>query len=262
MAGVKPVRWEALGAVVCSLLLFQSRAYGADDSFSNLLAQAGRAELRQDVSAAAECYRRAEGSEQTNSEHLCLLARKFCELTYRTKSVTEQKELVSHALACSLQAANLTPSLAAAHACAAVSYAKRCTLAGIKEELACSRLLKLEAEKAIALDPRQDIAYYLLGRWNYGVANVNLFSRGFVKLVYGGLPNASTGQAISCFKKAIDLAPNRILYHAGLAMTYDATGQKDLAMAEWVRCRQLTPAGPEDQEAQQDAIRKLRLLQK
>ena len=130
----------------------------------------------------------------------------------------------------------------------------------LKTELSYSRLLKLEAEKTVALDPKQDIGYYLLGRWNYGVANVGLLSRTFVKVVYGGLPQASNEEAIADFKKAIELAPDRIIHHAGLATVYEATGDTRLEIAELKKCRDLKPTGLEDRDAQTDAIKKLASL--
>jgi len=139
----------------------------------------------------------------------------------------------------------------------AVCYAKSCAFADIKTQLSYSRLFKLEAEKTIALDPRQDIAYYLLGRWHYAVANVGLLSRAFVKVVYGGLPKASNEDAVRNFQKAIELAPDRIMHHAGLAMVYEATGQRALEIAELEKCRRMKPGGLEDEEAQRDAAKKL-----
>jgi Tfp pilus assembly protein PilF len=81
-----------------------------------------------------------------------------------------------------------------------------------------------------------------------------------VKVVYGGLPKASNADAIANFQKAIQLAPDRILHHAGLAMAYAAAGERQLAVAEWTKCRAMKPAGLEDQEAQRDAAKKLDAL--
>ena len=104
------------------------------------------------------------------------------------------------------------------------------------------------------------MAYYLLGRWNYGVANVGVLSRALVKVIYGGLPKASNEEAIANFKKAIKLAPERVLYHAGLAMVYETIGEKELEILELKKCRTLKPSGLEDEEAQRDAIKKLATL--
>jgi tetratricopeptide (TPR) repeat protein len=253
-----------VGTVICLALagLFLSRSVGleAEASFTNLLAQAALAESRGDILAAVEIYGRAQKSETDGASHLCVLARRYCGLTYLTDSAAIQKDLVKQALACSLEAVTLDGNSADAHACLAVAYAKSCAFADLKTELAYSRLFKLEAEKTIALDPKQDIAYYLLGRWNYAIANAGFFARAYVKLIYGGLPKASYQDAIADFHKAIALAPNRIIHHAGLAMACEAAGEKTLALAELSRCQGMKAAGPEDEEARRDALKQLSRL--
>lgn len=228
--------------------------------FTNLLGRAALAEARGDIRTAAGLYRDAEATETTNAPHLCALARRYCRLTYLTNSAALQQELVKQALACSLQAVKVNATNAEAHACLAVAYAKSCAWVDLRTRLAYSRLFKHEAETAIALDPRQDIAYYLLGRWNYELAKVGFLSRTWVKLVYGGLPNATYQEAIADFQRAVALAPERIIHHAGLAMAYAAAGDDVRAAAEWRRCQAMHPAGPEDEAARRDALEQLARL--
>jgi tetratricopeptide (TPR) repeat protein len=254
------VSWRRSCLALCLLCLVAGAAGAEVYSFTNALTQATDAEKHLDLRTALNIYGMAESAESANSTNLCLLARRICDLTYLTNSLPAQKNLVDRALACSLQAVKADSYNATAHACVAVCYAKKFAFAGLKEELTDSHLFKLEAEKAIALDPKQDIAYYLLGRWNYGVANVGLFGRACVKVIYGGLPRASNKDAIANFQKAIELVPDRIIYHAGLAAVYETTGQKLLEIAELKKCRDLKPSGREDQEAQREAVQILATL--
>ena len=228
-----------------------------DKSFTNLLARADMTKRGGDLEGTLAIYEQAQHEGAGKAEDLCALARRYCDLTYFTDSKATQKDLIGRARECAQQAVEADPESATAHVSLAVCYAKSCTFAGIKEELADSRLFKEEAEKAIALDPRQDLAYYLLGRWNYGLAGLGRFSRAYVRIVYGGLPKASYQDAVLNFKKAVELAPNHTINHAGLAMAYEAVGEKKLAMAEWEKCCAMTPLDPEDQEARRDAEKKV-----
>lgn len=243
------------------VLFFSSRVLADDSSFSNSLAQADIAEKRGDLQQALKFYGAAQQMESTNAPDLCVLAHRYCDLTYLTNSAEAQKDLVVRALACAQQAVRADPSNSIAHASVAVCYAKCCNYADIKTELDYSRRFKQEAEEAIALDPKQDVAYYLLGRWNYALANVGLLSRAYVKVVYGGLPQASLEDAVSNFQKACALAPNRILNHSGLALAYEGLGEKKLEVVELKKCCALKPLGPEDVDAQRDAKNKLAALQ-
>ncbi len=244
---------------VFACLFIAGSAMADGTAFTNSLRAAAGAEKSGDVARAAAIYDATRPMVTSNAANLCVLSRHYCDLASLTDSTAVQKNLVARALECAQKAALLVPTNATAHTSIAVCYAKSCALTDIKTELAYSRLFKQEAEKAIALDPKQNVAYYLLGRWNYGIANVGLFSRAYVKVIYGGLPNASYQNAVAYFKKACDLAPNRILYHSGLAMAYDALGEKKLEFAELRICCALKPSSPEDLDAQRDAERQLKI---
>jgi Tfp pilus assembly protein PilF len=95
----------------------------------------------------------------------------------------------------------------------------------------------------------------MLGRWNYEVANMNIFMTGLLKLVYGGLPHASNQAAVDNFKKAVALAPNRIIHHLQLAHVYHETKQEKLCAAELAQCRDLKPTDLDDEDAQRIAIK-------
>lgn len=246
------------------LLLFvvflAGNARAGDGGFTNSLNAAGVAEERGDIARATAIYDAARPMQTNDAANLCVLAHRYCDLTFLTQSIAAQKDLVVRALDCAERAVAVAPDNATAHASVAVCYAKSCALAGtdIKSQLSYSRLFKQEAEKAIALDPKQDVAYYLLGRWSYGIANVGFFSRTYVRVIYGGLPKATVKDAVAYFQKACALAPNRIIYHAGLAMAYEALGEKKLELAQLQTCCALKPSSPEDVSAQHEADRQLK----
>jgi len=235
-------------------------AQAGNEGFTNSLNAARTAEKRGDIARATSIYNAARHMETNDAANLCALAHGYCDLTFLTPSIAVQKDLMTRALDCARRAVALAPRNATAHASVAVCYAKNCALAGtdIKSQLSYSRLFKQEAEKAIALDPKQDVAYYLLGRWNYGIASVGFFSRAYVKVIYGSLPKASFKDSAANFQKACNLAPNRILYHAGLAMAYDALGEKKLEIDQLKTCCALKPSDQEDEDAQREAARQLK----
>jgi len=255
MAGATSFEWLRIFLLLGSLLAGSLPGWAKGST--NSLESWGGMEIRADIPAALKTYAKAQRANWNNAVELCGLARGYCELTYLTKAPAVQKDLVARALECSLRAVSLDSSNATAQACVAVGYAKSCDFADIRTKLEYSRRFKRAAERAIALDPREDIAYYLLGRWHYGVANVGLLSRAYVKLVYGGLPQASNAEAIANIQKAIALAPDRVIYHAGLAMIYRTTGEGQLELAELEKCRSLKPASLEDEEARRDAVKEL-----
>jgi tetratricopeptide (TPR) repeat protein len=237
--------------------LMTSTLWAANGSFTNLLIQGAILEKRGDVPAALKIYAQAGTLSVSNSAYLCVLTKCFCDLMYATTSPEIQKTLAAQALACAQQAVKADANSATAHLCLAVGYAKNFLYADDRTKVNYSRGIKTEAEKAIALDPKQDVAYYMLGRWQHGVANMNFFYKSLVKIIYGGLPAASDDEAIANFKKAIALNPGRIIHHVELGNVYAATGQKKLAIVEWQKCRTLKPVDRDDADAQQTAAKSL-----
>ena len=219
-------------------------------SFSNCLTQADAAYHRGDLAKALDLYAQAQTLEATNASHLCAVTKCYCDLMHHSTNSAAQPELARRALAAALQAISADPLSVTSHLCVAICYAKSFPFVDLRTKVAYSRGIKTEAEKALALDPHQDIAYYLLGRWHTGVANMGFFACGIVKIVYGGLPHASNADAIACFQKAIALAPNRIIHHAGLSRAYAAAGENDLAHRELETCRALKPVDQDDVDAQ------------
>ncbi|MBC8145606.1 MAG: hypothetical protein H7X80_08460 [bacterium] len=68
---------------------------------------------------------------------------------------------------------------------------------GTKERIALSKVVKDNAEKAIALDAKNGPAYMTLGAWHYYVADLSWFERTAAKAFYGGVPSASFEKAVA-----------------------------------------------------------------
>ena len=242
----------ALG-VFCWLCAGITAARAQTLSFTNFMTQGDAAGQRKDVASAFKYYTAADHLQSTNCVELCVLTRRYCDLMYDAGSTDLKKTLAERALATARRAVQADPQSVTAHLCIAVCYAKNFPYVDTQTKVNWSRSIKTEGETALKLDPKQDLGYYLLGRWNYDVANMGIIDRVFVKLVYGGMPNASVAQAITYFKQASALAPNRIIHHYALGKAYSDTGEKKLAIAEFTACSRLKPIDRDDTEAQRKA---------
>ena len=131
---------------------------------------------------------------------------------------------------------------------------------GGKTKIRLSREVKLEADKAVAINPRCDRAYHVLARWNRGIAELNFFEKAGAKIVYGGLPEGATmNNAVSLFEKAIAIQPDYTNHHLELGRTYLDLGLKDKARAELERaiaCPRMSPFDPEYKADAQVLLRK------
>jgi tetratricopeptide (TPR) repeat protein len=82
-------------------------------------------------------------------------------------------------------------------------------------------------DRALKLDPKNDTAWHILGRWNRVLADVNVVKRVLAKALYGELPTTSNEEAERCLKKAIALNPNRLMHYIELGRIYAQMGRKE-----------------------------------
>ncbi|HSY17017.1 MAG TPA: hypothetical protein VK815_01725 [Candidatus Acidoferrales bacterium] len=252
----KIIRAASCWLGLCLLIAVAGVGRAEELSFTNLIVRGDAAGKRGDVAGALKAYVAADALS-TNCADLCLLTKRYCDLMYDASSPDTQQQLAKQALACAFRAVQADPKNATAHLCVAVCYAKNFPWCDNETKVKWSRAMKMECELAIGLDPKQDVSYYLLGRWYFGTANMGFFSRSVVKVIYGGLPQASNEDAIKNFKQAIALAPDRIIHHRELAKVYEATGDTKLERAELETCARLKPVDRDDADAQREAAVRL-----
>jgi hypothetical protein len=109
----------------------------------------------------------------------------------------------------------LAPHRARAHTGAALGLGRLALYTGdTRQRVALCNRIKKEAETALRLDPSDDAAHHVLGRWHMEVAGLNPVVRLVVRHVYGGDIQASTAQALRHFAQARELAPQRLAHAA------------------------------------------------
>ncbi len=102
---------------------------------------------------------------------------------------------------------------------------------GKKERVQRATEIRADGLKAIELDPLNDGAFHLMGRWNAEIMRLSGFERFFAKSFLGGavFSQASWDNAIAYMKRAIQLRPEFIYHHYDLALIYIDTKQWALA---------------------------------
>ncbi len=121
--------------------------------------------------------------------------------------------------------------------------------AGAKERVQMSKEIKRHVDLAIKYDPNDDISYHVLGRWNRKLANLSWIESTFADIFLGGVPDEATDEnAVSSFKKAIELNPNHINHHLELGITYEMMGLDEEARSEYQKCLDLPKSDSSDDE--------------
>jgi len=194
-------------------------------------------------------FDQAAKADPNDVKILLRISQQCSNLIGQAKSPAEAADYARRSLDEAKQAVALAPDNPKAHLALAVAYGRLTDFEDNRTKVEYSRYVKAEADKTLELDPNEDFSYHVLGRWNYAVATLNPFLKLIARYVYGGMPDASLEEAVRNYKKAIELAPQRVIHHHELARAYVALGQMDNARKEWET--ELT-LNPEDNEGVND----------
>jgi tetratricopeptide (TPR) repeat protein len=138
----------------------------------------------------------------------------------------------------------------------AVALGAKAEDADIGTQVNASRLVKENIEKALALDPEDDISWLILSRWHYKISQLGFFARTLAKIAYGGLPKASMELAEKYLLRAIALH-DRIAHRYNLAKVYARQGKRSLAVDQLEKALSLPITFPEEVEDLEKVRRRL-----
>jgi tetratricopeptide (TPR) repeat protein len=194
---------------------------------------------------ALKFYLPAEKLDPNNAQLLVRIARQYRHLMSDATEVREKLQLGNRAVDYAQRAVALDPNDPEAQLAVAISYGKMLPMEGTRQQIASSRVIKAAADNAIALDPNNDLAWQVLGRWYFGLADVGPLKRALAQVAYGKLPPAKYEDAVRCFEKAMALNPNRLMHYIELGRTYAQMGRNSDA-------RKLITAGLTMRETEKD----------
>ncbi len=222
-----PIIRAASLAFLGSVALFSAAL--AAETTDVLVEKARKLDRALDAAPALDLYRQAEAQDPKRVDVLVGAARQYRHLMADATSSSEKLRLLGLAQSYSQRAVQIDPESAEAHLSLAITYAKRFALEGRKQQVTTSRLLRSELDNTLRLAPKSDLAWYLLGRWCEGYAELSPTRRTMGEMLYGPLPKATYEEAIRCFQKSIALNPNRLMNYIELGRIYGLMGRTEEA---------------------------------
>jgi tetratricopeptide (TPR) repeat protein len=206
-------------------LALASTAMGAE-SAEELIQQGDVLYDKRQAAEALKFYLPAEKLDPDNVRLLVRIAREYRHLMSDATKTSEKRQLGKTAVDYAQRAVALAPNDPETQLALAISYGKLLPIEGTKQQIANSRLIKIAVDKVIALDPTNDLAWHVLGRWYRALADVGTVKRVFAQVAYGELPPAKYEDAERCFEKAIVLNTNRLMHYIELGRTCAEMGRE------------------------------------
>lgn len=248
---------------VCAaaLLLLCPAVHGESPEVADLILKGDAYDQTFHAAEALQFYLPAEKLEPANVRNLVRIARQYRHLMTDAKKQETKLQLGKIAMDYSNRAASLGPNDSDAQIAIGITCGKMLPLQGTKEQLEASSRIKASAEKAIKVDPLNDTAWYVLGRWHKAVTEVSAFKRTMGGLIYGKLPTSTYEAAASCFEKAIAINPTRLMHYIELGRTYAQSGKMEEArryLTKGLAMPDLEKDDPETKKRGKETLAKLR----
>jgi tetratricopeptide (TPR) repeat protein len=202
---------------------------GATTTFATTVQEkitAGDAALvRFDLDAAVRAYRSAVQLAPDDHEALWKLSRALVDQGTLAKDHRLQERLYIEAEQLARMAVRLSPEDSKGHLYLSVVMGKLALYEGGRRKVELSKETKAEAERAVALNPNEDVGYHVLAIWHREMVELNWLLRTFAELVYGKFPTASLESALANLRRAVDLAPDIIPHRVELGITLASAGR-------------------------------------
>jgi len=214
-----------------------------------------------------EEYLAAAQAEPQNYEALWKTSRAYFDLgdvmePKDDASKDKQRKFFQDSLSYARKAVRANPNDTWGHFFVSAAQGKFVLTKGKKEQVNASKTIKAEIEKAIELDPNNDLAYHALGIWHRTMAEIGGAQRFLGGMMYGSIPKGSFEESERSLQKAISLNPNYTNHHLELGRTYLAMKKYDLAKQEFQKTLELPdttskcPIFKKEAQAELDALKK------
>ncbi|MDI6845981.1 MAG: hypothetical protein QME28_07580 [Candidatus Saccharicenans sp.] len=207
---------------------------------------------------ALEAYLKALEIASKNYEALWKASRGYIDvadlMSGSGKEVEKKKfEMYSRAEKYAREAISVNPNDTWGHFFLSAALGKKVLMLGKKEQIDASKQVKEAIDKAIELDPKNDLAYHALGRWHRRMAEIGGAKRAIGSLIYGSIPKGSFEESEKWLKKAVELKSDYVNHHLELGRTYAAMKKYDLAAQEFKKCLELPEASARDKQLKEEA---------
>ncbi len=206
---------------------------------------------------ALKLYLEALEIDPDHFEALCGASYSYGQVGKRLPDEDSQRDYYEKALSLALQAFADRPDDPESNLVMAWAHGGIALISGSREKVAAGRKIKEHIDRTLESRPGDHRAWYILANLNYQVGTAGFIQKSLAGALFGGLPTGlSMENAISAYRKAVEIHPDFILYryelaralnrsglpqeaseHLRLALALDPLFEDDRAVLD--RCRQL-----------------------
>ncbi|MES2734353.1 MAG: hypothetical protein V4714_21575 [Bacteroidota bacterium] len=110
---------------------------------------------------------------------------------------------------------------------------------GSRSKIKLCNSIKLELERALVLNPKDDVALSIMGSFYRALGNISWLERTLANTFLGALPKGNFSDGELALKKAIQLSPSTMRHWFELGLLYRDWGKEALASKTFQSAQQL-----------------------
>lgn len=197
------------------------------------------------------------GASSTITRRLALRLLELGDTNYDDKGVEleqDKREIFDEALEWSRVALSQDTSEHLNYEQMSMAFAALISVSRLKGKAVLADSVRIYAEQAVRINPNNDRAYHILGRWHFEVSQLSWFLRKLSKLVFRTSPEGSFKLAINYFNKALEL-DNIPVHRYWLGMAYLESGNTEEALIHFKQVLQLENVQHNDDYFKREAQR-------
>ncbi len=242
--------------ILLNSIFILSFHFSQSQDVSGLLADANKLTSEKNEEAALKKYEEVLKKEPANYEALWNAAFLSCRIGNREVNDEKMATEYTNAKSYAQKALDVNPNDVHSNYVMAVAMGRIALIASAHDRVAASRDIKKYADLALNFDPEFAGGWHVSGLWHHKMANLNFLEKTAAQLLFGGIPDgASDDEAEKCFKQAIRLRTDYMLYYFDLAVFYDDEGEEDKALY------MLNKALEQSDQTQDDPITRIKCLE-
>jgi tetratricopeptide (TPR) repeat protein len=214
------MRFRYLAAV--ALLAVAPAPVVAQESAAALVAAGDSAYDALQVAPALVRYEAAIAADSLHYEALWKAARSAVDLAEYEGDAGKKQALFEQSERLARRAVEVNPNDAEGHFAMARALGRVALTKGARDRVKYGTQVRASALRALELHPDHPGALHVLGRWNAEVMRLSGFTRFFARNLLGGkvLGEASWANARQHMERAVEVDPDRLVHHLGLAEIY------------------------------------------
>lgn len=140
----------------------------------------------------------------------------------------------------------IDPTIANGHTWLAAALGNIALFVGGATKIGLANEIKMELDRALALNEKDDVAWSILGSFYYTVGSVSWFERQLAKIFLSSIPEGGLEESEQAFQKAIAIAPDVPRHRFELGKVYLEWGREEEGYRLFESALRLAPTSAGD----------------